>query len=105
MGSDESIRVNNANYFETEESKEVPCITMEELNSSLSALKNKAPGQGAVLSPLLFNIMLSDLPVADGVQLIIYADDITILSKGDSLTEVRACLQRYLDSLAAWFKK
>ncbi|KAF2355763.1 Reverse transcriptase domain [Trinorchestia longiramus] len=61
--------------------------------------------QGAVLSPLLFNIMLSDLPVADGVQLIIYADDITILSKGDSLTEVRACLQRYLDSLAAWFKK
>ncbi|KAF2350992.1 Endonuclease/exonuclease/phosphatase [Trinorchestia longiramus] len=58
--------------------------------------------QGAVLSPLLFNIMLSDLPVADGVQLIIYAD-ITILSKGDSLTEVRACLQRYLDSLAAWF--
>ncbi|KAF2353867.1 Reverse transcriptase domain [Trinorchestia longiramus] len=61
--------------------------------------------QGAVLSPLLFNIMLSDLPVADGVQLIIYADDITILSKGDSLPEVRACLQRYLDSLATWFKK
>ncbi|KAF2359653.1 Reverse transcriptase domain [Trinorchestia longiramus] len=61
--------------------------------------------QGAVLSPLLFNIMLSDLPVADGVQLIIYADDITILSKGDSLTEVRACLERYLDNLAAWFKE
>ncbi|KAF2353311.1 Reverse transcriptase domain [Trinorchestia longiramus] len=37
--------------------------------------------QGAVLSPLLFNIMSSDLTVADGVQLIIYADDITILSK------------------------
>ncbi|KAF2351141.1 Reverse transcriptase domain [Trinorchestia longiramus] len=49
--------------------------------------------------------MLSDRPVADGVQLIIYADDITILSKGDTLTEVRACLQSYLDSLAAWFKK
>ncbi|KAF2343943.1 Reverse transcriptase domain [Trinorchestia longiramus] len=191
-GSRESIRVNNANYFETEESREVPCLNMEELNSSLSALKNKAPGQngvydrflqklpltwkkellcvyntslytgcvppgwkwgiwlpilkpgkdpeqvssyrpicllsciadsirvgkhvkwlknyltgrtasvrlgavqsegapitwglpqGAVLNPLLFNIMLSDLPVADGVQLIIYADDITILSKGDT---------------------
>ncbi|KAF2346348.1 Reverse transcriptase domain [Trinorchestia longiramus] len=61
--------------------------------------------QGAVLSPLLFNIMLSDLPVADGVRLIICADDITILLKGDSLPEVRACLQRYLDSLATWFKK
>ncbi|KAF2346877.1 Reverse transcriptase domain [Trinorchestia longiramus] len=61
--------------------------------------------QGAVLSPLLFNIMLSDLLVADGVQLIIYADDITIISKGDSLPEVRACLQKYLDSLATWFKK
>ncbi|KAF2351384.1 Reverse transcriptase domain [Trinorchestia longiramus] len=60
---------------------------------------------GAVLSPLLFNSMLSDLPVADGVQLIIHADDITILSKGNSLTEVRTCLQRYLDTLATWFKK
>ncbi|KAF2351588.1 Reverse transcriptase domain [Trinorchestia longiramus] len=55
--------------------------------------------QGTVLSPLLFNIMLSDLPV-DGIQLIIYADDITILSKGDSRTEVRAYLQRHLNSLA-----
>ncbi|KAF2345260.1 Reverse transcriptase domain [Trinorchestia longiramus] len=59
--------------------------------------------QGAVLSPLLFNIMLSDLSV-DGVQLIIYADDITILPKGDSLTEVRAHLQRYWDTVATWFK-
>ncbi|KAF2348089.1 Reverse transcriptase domain [Trinorchestia longiramus] len=49
--------------------------------------------QGAVISSLLFNIMLSDLPVADGVQLIIYADDINILSKGDSLTEVRAAFK------------
>ncbi|KAF2348745.1 Reverse transcriptase domain [Trinorchestia longiramus] len=61
--------------------------------------------QGAVLSPLLFNNMLSDLPVADGLQLIIYADDITMLSQGDSLTQVRACLQRFLDTLATWFKK
>ncbi|KAF2348236.1 Reverse transcriptase domain [Trinorchestia longiramus] len=157
MGSDESIRVNNANYFETEESREVPCLTMEELNSSLSALKNKAPGQDGVYDRFLQKLprhwkkellcvyntslytrcvppgwkwgiwlpilkpgkdpeqvssyrpicLLSciDLPVADGVQLIIYADDITILSKGYSLTEVRTCLQRYLDSLAAWFKK
>ncbi|KAF2349448.1 Reverse transcriptase domain [Trinorchestia longiramus] len=61
--------------------------------------------QGAVLSLLLLNIILSDLPVVDEVQLIIYADDITILSKGDSLIEVRACLKRYLDTLATWFKK
>ncbi|KAF2362848.1 Reverse transcriptase domain [Trinorchestia longiramus] len=61
--------------------------------------------QRAVLSPLLFNIMLSDLIFVDGVQLIIYADNITILSKGDYLTEVRACFQRYLDTLATWFKK
>ncbi|KAF2346244.1 Endonuclease/exonuclease/phosphatase [Trinorchestia longiramus] len=54
--------------------------------------------QGAVLSPLLFNIMLSDLPVADGVQLIIYADDITILSKGDTnrKSEQEPCPQCHL---------
>ena len=40
--------------------------------------------QGAVLSPMLFNIMLSDIPKDDNVQLIIYADDITLLSKGNN---------------------
>ncbi|KAF2359201.1 Endonuclease/exonuclease/phosphatase [Trinorchestia longiramus] len=57
-GSDESIRVNNANYFETEESREVPCLTMEELNSSLSALKNKAPGQDGVYDRFLQKLPL-----------------------------------------------
>ncbi|KAF2349897.1 Reverse transcriptase domain [Trinorchestia longiramus] len=47
-GSDESIGDNNANYFETQESREVSCLTMKELNSSLSALKNKALGQDGV---------------------------------------------------------
>ncbi|KAF2350739.1 Endonuclease/exonuclease/phosphatase [Trinorchestia longiramus] len=58
MGSDESIRVNNTNYFETEESREVPCFTMEELNSSLSALKNKAPGQDTVYDRFLQKLPL-----------------------------------------------
>ncbi|KAF2363931.1 Reverse transcriptase domain [Trinorchestia longiramus] len=57
-GSDESIRVNNPNYFETEESREVPCLTMEELNSSLSALKNKAPEQDGVYDRFLQKLPL-----------------------------------------------
>ena len=35
--------------------------------------------KGAILSPLLFNIMLSDLPVDDAVWVLSYADDITLV--------------------------
>ena len=34
--------------------------------------------QGAVLSPVLFNVMMADIPISEGVDLYIYADDITI---------------------------
>ncbi|KAF2366239.1 hypothetical protein FHG87_003006 [Trinorchestia longiramus] len=56
-GSDESIRGNNANYLKTEESREVSSLTMEELNS-LSALKNKAPGQDGVYDRCLQKLPL-----------------------------------------------
>lgn len=58
--------------------------------------------QGAVLSPLLFNLMLRDIPQTEGIQLYIYADDITVSCSGDNPTVVRQQLQRYLDSFSRW---
>jgi hypothetical protein len=58
--------------------------------------------QGAVLSPLLFNVMLFDIPVAEEVQLAIYADDITIMCRGTTRDGLRRTLQDYLDMLMNW---
>ena len=54
--------------------------------------------QGSVLSPLLFNLMLMDVPKLDGVDVFLYADDITICCRGPSMGEAKLMMQRYLDT-------
>ena len=49
---------------------------------SVPCLMDAGCPQGAILSPLFFNIMLSDLPVDDAVRVLSYADDITLVSTG-----------------------
>ena len=60
--------------------------------------------QGAVLSPLLFNLMLADLPDQYGIDKLIYADDITITSCGLDISCVRKNMQHYLKKLEIWTK-
>ena len=38
--------------------------------------------QGGVLSPILFNIMIKDIPRVNDIQLYMFADDITIACSG-----------------------
>lgn len=52
--------------------------------------------QGSVLSPLLFNLMLMDIPRMDGVATFLYADDVTICCSGPTVREAKALLHRYL---------
>ncbi|KAH6924397.1 hypothetical protein HPB50_016668 [Hyalomma asiaticum] len=56
------------------------------------------PPQGAVLSPLLFNIAMMKLPRAlaevEGIYHAIYADDITLWTNRGSLGEIEECLQQ-----------
>ena len=58
--------------------------------------------QGSVLSPILFNVMLSDLPEIVGVEVHTYADDITITCTGSNLQETKKRLQDYLKKLEQW---
>ena len=60
--------------------------------------------QGAVLSPLLFNIMLSDLNIGEETTRVEYADDLLIFSIGDTIEEVTQKLQQQLYSLCTWTK-
>jgi len=72
--------------------------------SDLTQIKCGLP-QGAVLSPMLFNLMLQDMPTQETIHLAIYADDITVMSRGRDPTIVRQNMQTYLDSLLEWMKR
>ena len=74
------------------------------VNGEYSDVKNVEAGtpQGAVLSPILFNIMTRDIPQREGIDIHIYADDITILCCGDNLSEINNNLQAYLNTNERW---
>ena len=61
--------------------------------------------QGGVLSPLLFNLYMKDMPSPpDKIVIVTYADDTTILSSGNTIDPICARLNPYLDNLENWFK-
>ncbi|XP_045122669.1 uncharacterized protein LOC123511112 [Portunus trituberculatus] len=57
--------------------------------------------QGSILSPLLFNVLLSDLQVPTHSHLL-YADDITIVSRAPTLSEAQDHLQEAATTVGAW---
>jgi hypothetical protein len=76
-------------------------VTVDGRESPEVALNAGTP-QGAVLSPLLFNLMLSDIPQQDGINLHIYADDITVTCSGENITDIRDSLQEYIHTFVVW---
>ena len=62
--------------------------------------------QGGVLSPTLFNMYTSDLPPPSApVQVMAYADDITITSTHTSTSAAKKYIQPYLHKVFAWTKQ
>ena len=62
--------------------------------------------QGGVLSPTLFNMYTSDLPPPSApVQVMAYADDITITSTHTSTSAAKKYIQPYLHKKFAWAKQ
>ena len=76
--------------------------TFQNSTSKQSQFKSGVP-QGGVLSPVLFNIYMSDLPTPpDGVKLYSYADDITTLSLHHDIEIAQTNLEPYLSQLHNW---
>ena len=58
-----------------------------------------------VLSPILFNIYTSDIPLPpDSVQLTTFADDITITAPHTDINIAKANIQPYLQDILKWTK-
>ena len=70
--------------------------------SDIIKLQNGTP-QGSVLSPLLFLVMINDLPETENeVKLSIFADDCCIWRSGDKLNSDSAVIQKYFDKFQIW---
>ena len=78
------------------------------IGSHLSEAKQLFAGvpQGSILSPLLFNIMLADLPKPSTtlIQILLYADDVTIDVAAETEDTGKRLLQPFLD-VTRWAKK
>ena len=74
-------------------------------NGTLSKLKqiNTEVLQGGVLSPTLFNIYISDIPLPPkDVQITTYADDITITASHTKHLKAQQHIQPYLHKIYKW---
>ena len=72
--------------------------------SSSRGMSSGVP-QGSVLSPMLFNVMLHDMPSVPGVHAAEYADDITFFSEHKDIHVAAARIQQMLSSFHRWTKR
>jgi len=61
--------------------------------------------QGGILSPILFNIFVSDQPITLNTSVADYADDKVIFSMNDNPLIAALNLQAHLDSMEDWYTK
>lgn len=76
-------------------------IIFEGAESNEKVMHSGVP-QGGILSPLLFNILLHDIPVADGVHCSIFADDIALFTSDFDPIVAVTRMQTSLNMLHHW---
>lgn len=77
------------------------------VGGSLSSptITSRGVPQGSPESPLLFNVLLSDLPRTRHTNTLAYADDLTVICHGTTLQEAQERLQVAATELEAWVEE
>ena len=80
------------------------CTVVEGIKSNLVDIKAGVP-QGSRLGPLLFIIYIND--IIDGLEseILIFADDCSLLASGKDPTETTEIINRDLNRISLWAKK
>jgi retron-type reverse transcriptase len=66
---------------------------------------NAGVPQGSKISPILFNLYISDFPTSTNTEIALYADDSVIYSSSDKIENVTANIQTHLDKILKWAQK
>lgn len=76
------------------------------INNTLSSMKllNAGVPQGTVLSPILYNLYVSDLPTCPITKTTMYADDTTIYASSFSAQTATQKIKYHLDKLMTYYK-
>ncbi|KAJ4451895.1 hypothetical protein ANN_03373 [Periplaneta americana] len=74
---------------------------------SAGVLLHASLPQGSILAPFLYLIYTHDIPTpkSDSLTVAQFADDIAVLSKGDTGEQVTTILQNFLQEIEIWNKK
>lgn len=77
------------------------------INNTLSN-KQKLPAgvpQGAILSPILFNYYVNDIPKHNQTQIALFADDTALIAQSTKKQQANIYLQKHIDQLEDYYDK
>ena len=80
------------------------CTVVDGIKSNMLEIKAGVP-QGSRLGPLLFIIYINDIGEGLESELLIFADDCSLLASGKDPTETTEKLNRDLNKISLWAKK
>lgn len=79
-------------------------VQIRNSKSSLFSINSGVP-QGSVISPILFCVFLNDIPMKDGCEIALFADDTSIYTSDIYSQVIINRLTDYINILVAYFKK
>ena len=77
------------------------------IENTLSHINNTENGlsQGSTISPILFNLMLCQIPTTPLVSISLYADDCAIWTSGPNINFIVNRIQNCLNNVQIWFEQ
>ena len=93
-----------ATFFKSYLSNRKQCVVLEGEKSTLLDIEAGVP-QGSRLGPLLFIIYINDIIIDIESEILLFADDTTLLASGNDPAETSAQINRDLSKISEWSKK
>ena len=76
-------------------------VQIDSTNSDVKQINAGVP-QGSKISPILFNLYISDFPTSTNTEIALYADDSVIYSNSVKIENVTENIQTHLDEIQKW---